>query len=153
NNSTHSDYAYDGFDRVTSIAHALNEIRTTRTFNYGYETNGNNRLWTKRLMSVSSPENNKGEVFSYGLADQAIVAKLDISNPDTTPAGNPTISYDANGNRTTFAAYGPSDTYTTNNLNQYTVRNNVNAAYDPKGNLTQGFDGSTYQYDAQNRLT
>jgi len=61
--------------------------------------------------------------------------------------------YDANGNRTSFAAYGSTDTYTVNNLNQYTRRNATNATYDLNGNLTIGVDGSTYVYDQQNRLT
>ena len=81
------------------------------------------------------------------------VAKLNIANPDTTAPGLPTIAYDANGNRTSFAPYGTTDTYTINNLNQYTKRNSTNAAYDNTGNLTTGVDGSTYVYDAQNRLT
>ena len=76
-----------------------------------------------------------------------------MANPDTTPVGSQTINYDANGNRTSFAAYGPTDTYTINNLNQYTKRNTVTATYDNNGNLTTGLDGSTYTYDAQNRLT
>jgi RHS repeat-associated protein len=152
-NSTHSDYSYDGFDRVTSIAHALNEVGTTRTFNYGYDTNTNDRLWTKRLMSAQSPENNKGDVFSYDEADQAMAVELDVLNPDQERQPlTRTISYDANGNRTTFGPLGQSDTYTTNNLNQYTSRNSVNAVYDSRGNLTTGLDGSSYQYDAQNRL-
>jgi len=79
--------------------------------------------------------------------------KLNIPNPDTTSAGTPTILYDANGNRTSFAPYGTTDTYTTNNLNQYTQRNATNATYDLNGNLTIGVDGSTYVYDQQNRLT
>ena len=152
-NSTHSDYGYDGFDRVTSIAHALNEVGTTRTFNYGYDTNTNDRLWTKRLMSAQSPENNKGDVFTYDQADQAMAVELDVLNPDQERQPLiQTISYDANGNRTTVGPFNQTDTYTTNNLNQYTSRNNVNAVYDSRGNLTTGLDGSTYQYDAQNRL-
>jgi RHS repeat-associated protein len=151
-NSTHSNYGYDGFDRVTSIAHALNEVGITRTFNYGYATNGNDRLWTKRMMSAQSPENNKGDVFTYDQADQAMAVELDVLNPDQERQPLiQSISYDANGNRTTFGLR-QSDTYTTNNLNQYTSRNNVNAVYDQRGNLTTGLDGSTYQYDAQNRL-
>ena len=77
-----------------------------------------------------------------------------------------TISYDANGNRNSFAAFDPTDprfgttdTYslTNNSLNQYGSRTSLgvpaNASYDTKGNMTTGVDGSTYQYDAQNRLT
>src|SRR6266536_1709082 len=75
-----------------------------------------------------------------------------IANPDTTAPGSPTINYDANGNRTTFSAYGPTDTYTTNNLNQYSSRNLSQATYDNNGNMTTGMDGLVYSYDAQNRL-
>ena len=71
----------------------------------------------------------------------------------TTAAGSATIVYDANGNRTSFAPYGTTDTYTSNNLNQYTQRNGFNAAHDNNGNLITGVDGSSYTYDAQNRLT
>jgi RHS repeat-associated protein len=70
----------------------------------------------------------------------------------TTAAGPQTINYDANGNRTTFSPYGSTDTYTTNNLNQYTNRNSSTANYDLKGNLATMFDSSTFVYDAQNRL-
>ncbi len=89
--------------------------------------------------------------YSYG--DQVTAVKLDIANPDTTLAGSPTIVYDANGNRTSFAPYGTTDTYVINNLNQYATRNSTIATYDNNGNLTTGLDGSTYTYDAQNRLT
>ena len=66
--------------------------------------------------------------------------------------GSATIAYDANGNRTSFAPYGTTDTYTINNLNQYTKRNTTNAAYDINGSLTTALDGSTYTYDAQDCL-
>jgi RHS repeat-associated protein len=141
-NGTSSSYIYDGLDRVTHIRHALNG--TTRTFDYGYDS-VSNRTWTKR-------DGGSGDIFGYDLNDQVTATKLDIANPDTTPVGPQTIVYDANGNRTTFSAYGPTDTYTTNNLNQYTARNSSNAAYDNDGNMTSGLGGSTYTYDAQNRL-
>jgi RHS repeat-associated protein len=156
NNNTHSVYTYDALDRVTWVLHYLNG--TGRTFQYGYETDGNNRLWAKRLITPTSPEGNKGEVFDYDLNDQAIAVKLNVLNPDTTAAGNPTIIYDANGNRTWFVPPGWNEQYAVaNNLNQYTSRTTPNgttyAAYDTKGSLTTGLDGSAYTYDAQNRLT
>ena len=62
-----------------------------------------NRNWTKR-------DGGTGDVFGYDLSDQVTAVKLDIANPDTTAPGSPTIVYDANGNRTSFAAYGTTDT-------------------------------------------
>jgi RHS repeat-associated protein len=142
-NSTTSTFAYDALDRVTNITHAL--VGTTRTFGYGYDSVGN-RNWIKR-------DGGNGDVFDYDLADQATVAKLNIANPSGTTPGAPTITYDANGNRTSFAAYGTTENYVTNDLNQYTQRNATAAAYDFNGNMITGLDSSSYTYDAQNRLT
>jgi RHS repeat-associated protein len=163
NNSTHTDYAYDAFDRVTWVLHDLNG--TGRTFTYGYESDSDNRKWAKRLITPASPESNKGEVFDYDLGDQVTAVKLNVPNPDTTAAGNPTITYDANGNRKWYAPYYPAEQYSINNLSQYSSRTiyytggeqTTNAAYDTKGNLTitpnDAANRSTYTYDAQNRLT
>jgi RHS repeat-associated protein len=120
-------------------------VRNTRTLDYGYDSVGN-RKWTKR-------DGDKGDSFLYDYSDQVTALRLDVTNPETPPIRQ-TIFYDANGNRTSFALTlnGPTDTYSINNLNQYSGRNNINADYDPKGNFTQGFDASAYTFDAQNRL-
>jgi RHS repeat-associated protein len=141
-NSTSSTYTYDALDRVTNLSHVMNG--TTRTFGYAYDS-VSNRKWTKR-------DSGNGDVFGYDLNDQVTATLQNIGNPDTTPVGSQTINYEANGNRTTFAAYGSTDTYTTNNLNQYTARNSSPAVYSPKGAIKTAFDGSTYTYDNQNRL-
>ncbi len=141
-NSTTSSFIYDGLDRLIHISHALNG--TTRTFDYGYDS-VSNRKWTKR-------DGANGDVFGYDLADQSTSILLNVANPDTTSPGAQTINYDANGNRNTFSAYGPTDAYTTNNLNQYTQRDSSTATYDTKGNMTIGFDGSLYTYDARSRI-
>lgn len=141
-NSTASTYTYDALDRVTNLSHALNG--TPRTFDYAYDS-VSNRKWTKR-------DGGNGDVFAYDLNDQVTTTLLNVANPNTTPPGSQTIYYDANGNRSTFAAYGPTDTYTTNNLNQYTARNSTQATYDNNGNVTTGVDSCTYTYDSQNRL-
>lgn len=142
NNNTSSSYSYDGLDRVTHIAHALNG--TTRTFDYGYDAVGNQK-WAKR-------DGGTGDVFGYDLNDQSTSVLLNVANPDTTSPGNQTVFYDAGGNRTAFQAEGLNDSYVTNPLNQYTARNSSNATYDFTGNMTTGVDGSTYRFDAQNRV-
>ena len=141
-NSTTSSYTYDGLDRVTHIGHALNG--TTPTFDYAYDS-VSNRKWGKR-------DGGTGDVFGYDLADQSTSILLNVTNPDTTAPGAQTVNYDANGNRTTFSPYGSTDSYTTNNLNQYTQRNTATVSYDTKGNMLSGFDGSAYTYDAQSRI-
>jgi RHS repeat-associated protein len=143
-NPTTSSFTYDSLDRVTHISHVL--TGTTRTFDYAYDSIGN-RKWTKR-------DGGTGDVFGNDLNDQSISVLLNVANPDTVSSGSQTINYDANGNRTSFSAYGPTDTYAVDNnsLNQYHTRNGASASYDIKGNITVGFDGSTYSYDAQSRL-
>jgi RHS repeat-associated protein len=174
-NQIQSTYLYDNLDRVTSIQHLLNG--TTRTLNYGYYPNCNNRKWTKH-------EDGYGDVFGYDLADQVTAVLLDVQNPDTTSVGDQSIFYDGSGNRTVFRPYESQDAYTVNDLNQYTGRTasdnplrptptprppptppphptptptptppgQQTPVYDYAGNMTTGFDGSIYIYDAQNRL-
>jgi RHS repeat-associated protein len=141
-NGTTSSYTYDALDRATHITNTFNG--DSRTLDYAYDS-VNNRKWAKR-------DGGMGDVFGYDLNDQVTSILLNITNPDTASPGNQTINYDANGNRTTFSAYGPTDTYFTNNLNQYTSRNSSSAIYNANGDMTTGLDGSTYTYDSQNRL-
>jgi RHS repeat-associated protein len=133
---------------VTWLTHSLNG--TNRNFNYGYYDDTDDLKFVRRL---GTPQGDIGDVFGYDQADQVIGVALNVPSPSATPTPTPNVTYDSNGNRTTFRPYGPIDSYTVNDLNQYVTRNNVNAIYDLKGNMTAGFDGSTYQYDAQNRLT
>jgi len=162
-NGTTSSYTPDTLDRVTQIVHTLNG--TTRTVNYGYYDNSNNRKWTQRLVSSppNSPENNKGEVFAYDLADQATAVQVDIANPNTADPGSQSILYDSNGNRTWYAPPGANKEYdppdhVASKLNQYTSvkisGTQYNLGYVATGNLgTYNRNNSSYNYDAQNRLT
>jgi RHS repeat-associated protein len=144
---TRTTYNYDGLNRVTWVSHYFRGA--SGGFNYGYYDNSDNRKFTRRLPA------DVGDVFRYDLADQAIGVQLNVATPQNVQSIGQTINYDANGNRTSFSPYGPTDTYylDNNSLNQYNRRNNISAFYDTKGNLTNGFDGSAYAYDAQNRLT
>ena len=153
NNSTHTTYNYDPLDRVTWITHWLTS--GVRGFNYGYDdVSVGNRKYLRRTGTTLG---DKGDVFSYDLADQAIGVGLNVTTPQSTPPPARSIFYDANGNRTTFRPYGPTDTYVTNNLNQYTSRNSNNATYNANGDMTitpePAGSRSTYGFDAQNRVT
>ncbi|PYY24976.1 MAG: hypothetical protein DMG62_00430, partial [Acidobacteria bacterium] len=151
---TVSSYSYDPYDRPTWITHTLNG--TTRSFNYGYYDNSNNREFVRRL---GSSLGDIGDVFRYDLSDQAISFQLNVATPQNVDGGSipQRVFYDSNGNRTSFTSadtYGPA-----NNVNQYTNRtiNNhtYNAGYDVTGNLTTSPDATAAgcTYDAQNRLT
>jgi RHS repeat-associated protein len=167
--TTTSSYTYDALDRITHIQHDL--FRDTRTFDYDYDSVGN-RKWSKY-------EDGYGDVFGYDHNDQVISTQFEVPHPDATPVGPQTIFYDGAGNRTTFQPYSTQDTYVVNQLNEYTTRTQSadnpfrptptprprptptprptppgqqTAAYDYAGNMTIGFDGSVYAYDAQNRL-
>ncbi len=148
-----STYLYDPLDRVSWLTHTISP--NSRGFNYGYQTNTNNVKYVERTGALG----NAGDVFNYDLADQVTGVDLNVSSPNTTPTPAPNITYDANGNRTSFhPPYVSWQTYgAANDLSQYTTRTilgtQATAAYDHKGNLTVGLDGSSYTYDAQNRLT
>ena len=153
NNGTHSTYLYDPLDRVTWITHWLTS--GGRGFNYGYDdVSVGNRKYIRRTGTTLG---DKGDVFSYDLADQTIGVGLNVTTPQSTPAPARSIFYDANGNRTTFRPYGPTDNYVTNNLNQYSSRNSNNATYNANGDITitpePAGSRSTYGFDAQNRVT
>jgi RHS repeat-associated protein len=153
NNGTQSTYLYDPLDRVTWITHSFTS--GGRGFNYGYDdVSVGNRKYIRRTGTTLG---DKGDVFSYDLADQVSGVQLNVASPQSTPSPPRSIFYDANGNRTTFQAYGTTDTYALNNLNQYISRNSNNASYNANGDMTvtpeTAGSRSTYGYDAQNRVT
>jgi RHS repeat-associated protein len=151
-----STYQYDPRDRVTWLTHTFNGTPASRAFNYGYQDDTDNVKFIRRTNSTLG---DVGDVFNYDLADQATGVLLNVQTPESTPTPAPNITYDANGNRNSFhppyvswQTYGPA-----NDVSQYTTRTvngiQTTALYDHKGNLTAGLDGSTYVYDAQNRVT
>jgi len=146
-NSTSSDYTYDTHDRVTWIHHYLD---STRTFNYGYDSMSNNRTSARRLGSTLG---DVGDAFSYDLADQVTAVQVNVATPQNwTQPLSQNVIYDSNGNRTWFTPPGSNQQYATNNLNQYTTINSIPLTYQADTNLAS-YNGSTYSYDAQGRLT
>ena len=104
-------------------------------------------------------QGNVGDVFSYDYNDQVTAVQLNIANPNTADPGNPSIIYDGNGNRIWYAPPGVNKHYDgLSNLSEYThvVINSsqYNLTYKAAANLAQyDRNNSSYNYDAQNRLT
>ncbi len=106
---------------------------TTRTFDYGYDVmNDRNSI---------QQDGGTPEAEAYDLSEQSTTETI-----NGTPT---TFDYDVNGNRTGVNGGG---TYSTNNLNQYKTFNGTAVSYDANGNLWT-YNGWTYLYDAQNRMT
>jgi RHS repeat-associated protein len=145
-NGTNNVYTYDDANRVLSIDHLKAGVSFAR-FNYGYD-NVNRRKFVQY-------DNAKGDVYTYDAIDQVTDVKYDVTNPDGVPgAATRTVNYglDASGNRTLLTDNAVPTNYTTNILNQYSAVGANAATYNTNGNL-QTFDGWTYTYDAQNRMT
>jgi RHS repeat-associated protein len=141
-----------GYERCEKDDRRVMQLGISLDLHRCYYDNSENRKYIRRW----NGQNDNGDVFSYDPADQIVGVQLDVPSPQNVQSVPWTIIYDANGNRFNFSPYGPTDTYTINNLNQYSKRNNIDATYDFTGNLAQSPDSGASQltctYDAQNRL-
>jgi len=74
-----------------------------------------------------------------------------VDSPVFSSYSDTTFTYDSMGNRLVVFS-GQTETYSSNNLNQYDEVDEVEYSYDGNGNLTD--DGvQTYYYDFENRMT
>lgn len=145
-NNTSVKYTTDAANRKLTVDNLKACVPFSR-FDYGYD-NLNRRKFTQR-------NNDKGDVFVYDAVDQLTGINYDVANPDGspgTPAKTLNYSLDAAGNRISVSDNGIATNYTTNNLNQYTQAGGASLGYTPNGSL-QTWNGWTYTYDAQNRMT
>jgi RHS repeat-associated protein len=164
-NGTIATSTYDDKGQLTLLAHEKSGA-TQAAFGYTYNSVGN-FLLSKVRDAASGPQQRmplrakrgtskvvnmqsvvRTESYSYDAIDQVTSVNYGNSRSES-------FLYDAMGNRTqsTDSAVGTT-AYTTNALNQYTAFSGhpVAPTYDPNGNLT-GANGSTFAYDARNRLT
>jgi RHS repeat-associated protein len=147
-NGTVTSYTPDPMNRTKDVGHYRGGTLLGR-FDYRYDT-------VSRVKSAKR-DFSKGDYYEYYLDDQLKTAQYDAYNVDLDApwgaANVTTLSYDANGNRTSQANTAtPSNTYGVNDLNQYTAVNSATPDYDVSGNLFH-FDGWTYGYNRQNQLT
>ena len=107
-----------------------------------------------KLKTIKGHNNNGSEEFGYD-AEYRLTSFKKGPIPGS-PLVNTTYSYDALGNRTSSTTNGLTSTYTINNLNQVTRKQNtgedIQYTFDINGNLA--YDGKYYKtYDTEGRLT
>ena len=154
-NGSTATYTWGGFrPQLTGIHHQTSGSATLVRMDYGHNQ-VHDRTY-ERFGGSGSP----GDAFEYDKARRLTKAWMGSDTP-SSPSGNPyvqTIAYnmDDDGNRTSVVTtpYGQSPTsesYATNNLNQYTVVGGVNQSHDASGNLTN--NGTyTFKYNYKNLI-
>jgi len=139
-NNAATKYTYDGDNNVLSIDNLAADGSTQSSYVYTY--NSQNLPVT---MTTSTGK------FTYGYdADGQLVSV-------ETPSGQTmTYRYDAAGNRVAVVASGQTNSYTTNNLNEYTQVGNTTYQYDTNGDLISSTNSggmTTYRYNVLGQLT
>ena len=123
------------------------------TYQYGYDAI---RRRTHRLHSGSSFAQNSFDTFQYNTRSEVIASDRylgDDPSDTSTPTLNEAFAYqfDAIGNRLQATAARITESYTSNELNQYQTIGAQTRTYDADGNLTS--DGQRhYDWTAENRL-
>lgn len=123
------------------------------TYRYGYDAI---RRRTHRLHSGSLFAQNSFDTFQYNTRSEVIASDRylgDEPSDTSTPTLNEAFAYqfDAIGNRLQATAAGITESYTSNELNQYQTIGAQTRTYDADGNLTS--DGQRhYDWTAENRL-
>ena len=144
----HAEYDVDELNRVRGQSNYFANWQSGR-FDYGYDEKNRHRYEQRDWGTTDG--------YQYDPSDEVTGYQRDGNlNGDGTVSAvfgnNTSLAYDSNGNRTQVTGVG-ADSYTVNNLNQYTNDTNTGTMlYNQKGDLTSAA-GWTYTYDAQNRLT
>ena len=156
NNNTESTYHYTPNNWLKDLQHtkmlAANPIAH---FKHGFDKEGNKRYAEKLHHPTHSENYDYTDI--YELKDFEVGTLMQDTNvtiPD--PINFKNFSFDGVYNWTDVNNNGDNESYTVDEMNQYTsiTKNGVttNLDYDLNGNLL--FDGNQYyQYDAENRLT
>jgi YD repeat-containing protein len=146
-NGTVTEYApADALNRSSWVRHSFNGVEAAR-FDYAFDEL--NRL------KYEQRDGGAADGYGYDAADQVTGFNRDGALSNGTVTGGSqvaTLGYDPAGNRAQVTSNGATTAWSVNNLNQYANANGGAAGSDLKGNL-QSYNGWTYTYDAQNRLT
>ncbi|MBX7105905.1 MAG: hypothetical protein K1X57_17610 [Gemmataceae bacterium] len=144
-NGTYSIYTYDAAGRVATITHYAPDGTVNSRFEYSYDILG-------RRTSAATPDGTW--TYGYDATGQLTDADLDSTNM-AIPDQDLEYAYDSVGNRLWTRDGAAVQTYTTNNLNQYTHITGIgDLVYDADGNLVnEGGGAKHFVFDYRNRLT
>ena len=138
-NDDYTTYEYDAAGQILHLVNYNSTGSVLSRFDYTYDQNGN-PIVIETLEGVSQ--------FGYDRIGQLI----SVTYPDGSSVS---YSYDEAGNRISVVDDGVTTSYTTNNMNQYTLVGSTTYEYDQNGNLiSETTDGETtlYEYNFENRL-
>ena len=138
-NGTTTKYTYDAVGQLLDLVNENSEGSLLSRFTYSYDVNGNRTSMTTLDGTTT---------YEYDAAGQLIA----VTFPDNRQIS---YAYDKAGNRVTVTDDGISTSYTSNEMNQYTVVGEAVYTYDADGNMVSKTDPSgetTYEYDCENRL-
>ncbi len=155
-NGVHTFYYFDGGGRLGTLGHTYNDTSSAANLrdwrDYGYDAQSRVNWFFKH-------QDGRGDRYAYGVDDQLGFVNQEAYGTNTTsPSGDlrqTNQSYDAAGNRTVSdnTQTGHIDYTNTDILNRYRTLNGASVGYDANSNLTyEPLSGSTYVYDADNRL-
>jgi RHS repeat-associated protein len=146
-NGTSALFVYDDANREVAVDHQTGGTSFAR-FDYVYNSVNNRTSRTETDADVPS----QADVYGYDAIDQLTQVKYNFNATANTQDREVDYLYDATGNRTSVTDNGSTTGYAANNLNEYTSAGTAAPSYDSNGNLS-AVSGSSYGYDAQNRLT
>ena len=144
-NGVQTTYLYDAASRLTGVT---NSAGTSASIVAGYSYSLD-KLGRRTARTETTSLASRKDSYSYDPISQ-------ITNVAYASGTKVAYAYDAVGNRTSVATTsGKTNTvipYLANNCNQYTKVGSLLVSSDKNGNLTSDQNGTTYSYDAQNRL-
>jgi RHS repeat-associated protein len=141
-NGARSEYDYDGYSRLTQVAHKTAGGTLLERFQYQYDLAGNTTQKTELNGSVTT--------YTYDAIHQ-------LTGETRTGPGAYTIgyAYDANGNRTGKTVNGVTESYTYGPNDRLLTAGNRSYSYDNNGNttaVTVGSQTTSLTYDYDNRI-
>jgi RHS repeat-associated protein len=145
-NGSYTTYSYNLAGDLTSVANYASNGAVNSRFDYSYDALG-------RRTGMTTLEG--AWAYTYDLNGQLTRGILTSNNTAVAPNQDLSYEYDAAGNRIRTIENGNAQSYSANNLNQYTSSGNTTYSYDTDGNLiSKATNGQTwtYAYNQENRL-